>query len=551
MVTEIVLKPIIHTGTTPIVSLEPNFTAVEGRVTDVNGNPLPYVPIVITDIATQQTQQITSDADGYFKASVPADSPYSISVENENYEPFLANVAIGQPLPDITLLPVEVAPLIATIDGRVVNEHNVPMKNIPVVITDSITGQRQEIMTDDNGYYQTMMPANSPYNISIEQPDYQAYTTAMGAGQTPNTNIALTPIETVAVVDTMPTTPAEETPPVEVADATDAPLAYTSGSVPEETPDTVDTIPATPAVETPPVEVADATDNTPPAYTSGSVPEETPDTVDTIPATPAIEIPEEVYYSSDTMMYAPPVATIGGHILSADNTPIANIPVLITDRATGETQQLTTDSNGYFSTSIPADNPYTVTINNENYEPFSAAIEAGKNLTADVILNPAKEAVPVENIAAADTVSAQASETVADSIAAGQQLAPSTVAPPPAKTTTPAKQGSRELLAVIYFDLDRANLSDQEIEKLKEIADTLLNNPKQIELISYTDEVGGPGYNNRLSKRRLNNISNRLVTEGIGPKTISTTNKRVPENLKSSQVIATRRDNNRIEIWSK
>jgi outer membrane protein OmpA-like peptidoglycan-associated protein len=197
---------------------------------------------------------------------------------------------------------------------------------------------------------------------------------------------------------------------------------------------------------------------------------------------------------------------IEGRIVDANNKPLANIPVVVTDAVTKQAQKVTTDAQGKFKTTIPAGNAYTVSVTDEKHEPFVAKVAAGKQLASAVTLKQ--------------------KET---------KLAASSQKP-------------KRLLLTIYFDLDRASLSDEEIRKVQKIA-SALKSSEQIELVGYTDEVGGEGYNSRLVDRRMSLIISRLQLDGVS-KQIGASYKHTPANLKNSHIIPARKENNRIEVWA-
>jgi outer membrane protein OmpA-like peptidoglycan-associated protein len=74
----------------------------------------------------------------------------------------------------------------------------------------------------------------------------------------------------------------------------------------------------------------------------------------------------------------------------------------------------------------------------------------------------------------------------------------------------------------VYFDFDRADLKDEAITALLEVARTLQADPNAIvELVGYTDPMGGDRYNLRLSRERVDAVARYLVqTQGIEPRRI-------------------------------
>jgi len=89
--------------------------------------------------------------------------------------------------------------------------------------------------------------------------------------------------------------------------------------------------------------------------------------------------------------------------------------------------------------------------------------------------------------------------------------APAPVAPPPAPRFEKYTLSSTEL-----FGFDSANLSMPQ-PKLDEIATALKGEgaPKQIVITGYTDRLGAPSYNQKLSEQRANSVKVYLVQQGV------------------------------------
>ncbi len=66
----------------------------------------------------------------------------------------------------------------------------------------------------------------------------------------------------------------------------------------------------------------------------------------------------------------------------------------------------------------------------------------------------------------------------------------------------------------IYFDFDSANVRTESGPALREIADTLKNNPAwKLTIEGHTDNIGGDAYNNSLSTRRAEAVKQSLLKE--------------------------------------
>ena len=92
------------------------------------------------------------------------------------------------------------------------------------------------------------------------------------------------------------------------------------------------------------------------------------------------------------------------------------------------------------------------------------------------------------------------------------------VAPPPsvvaAPVAAPAPAPSRSYL--IFFDWDRADLTDRGRQIVREAADNATRvQYTRIEVNGYTDTSGTPEYNQRLSERRAQTVTAELVRDGV------------------------------------
>jgi outer membrane protein OmpA-like peptidoglycan-associated protein len=290
-----------------------------------------------------------------------------------------------------------------------------------------------------------------------------------------------------------------------------------------------------------------------------------------------------------------PVAenTIAGRVVDANNKSLANIPVTVTDAVTKKSQKVTTDAQGNFKTTLPAGNAYTVSIADAKYEPFVADVKADEKLPSVIalksvpvaestiagrVVDPNNKLLANIPVVITDAVTKKSQKVTTDAqgnfkttlpagnaytvsiadakyepfvaeVAAGKQLASAITLKQKDTKLAASSQKPKRLLQTIYFDLDRAGLSDEETRKVQGIVSSLKSS-EQIELVGYTDEVGGEGYNSRLANRRMDAVITRLKTEGVSQK-VSTSYKYVPANLKNSHVISTRKENNRVEVWSK
>jgi len=82
--------------------------------------------------------------------------------------------------------------------------------------------------------------------------------------------------------------------------------------------------------------------------------------------------------------------------------------------------------------------------------------------------------------------------------------APPIVAPPPPK------------VFLVFFDWDKDTITPEGMQIIQQAANTFrAGGAVRIQVTGYTDRSGSPGYNQRLSERRANNVANALARLGV------------------------------------
>jgi len=90
--------------------------------------------------------------------------------------------------------------------------------------------------------------------------------------------------------------------------------------------------------------------------------------------------------------------------------------------------------------------------------------------------------------------------------------------PPPvvAPVATPAPPPVERRVFLVFFDWDRDTITPEGMRIVQQAADAFRSGaPVQIQVTGYTDRSGSPGYNQRLSERRANNVANALAHMGV------------------------------------
>jgi OOP family OmpA-OmpF porin len=86
------------------------------------------------------------------------------------------------------------------------------------------------------------------------------------------------------------------------------------------------------------------------------------------------------------------------------------------------------------------------------------------------------------------------------------------VVPPPPPPPPPAERR----VFLVFFDWDRDTITPAGMEIIRQAADAFKAGASvQIQVTGYTDRSGSPGYNQRLSERRANNVANALASLGV------------------------------------
>lgn len=91
--------------------------------------------------------------------------------------------------------------------------------------------------------------------------------------------------------------------------------------------------------------------------------------------------------------------------------------------------------------------------------------------------------------------------------------APPPVAPPPAP---PAPPPVVRKVFLVFFDWDKATITPEGMQIVQQAAAAFRSGaPVTIQVTGYTDRSGSPGYNQRLSERRADNVANALQQFGV------------------------------------
>ena len=88
--------------------------------------------------------------------------------------------------------------------------------------------------------------------------------------------------------------------------------------------------------------------------------------------------------------------------------------------------------------------------------------------------------------------------------------------PPPAPIAAPAPPPAPPKVFIVFFDWDKDTITPEGHAIIQQAADAFrAGAPVQLQVTGYTDRSGSPGYNQRLSERRANNVAKALAALGV------------------------------------
>jgi outer membrane protein OmpA-like peptidoglycan-associated protein len=199
---------------------------------------------------------------------------------------------------------------------------------------------------------------------------------------------------------------------------------------------------------------------------------------------------------------APALVALSGSRVRADTKkPVTAVVVTLTDVTRGIAEVIKVNEQGKFNANAVAGSKYSIKITAEGYQTVVQDVvtsSTSKKIDLPVKLNPVAET----------------------------------------------------LVASIYFDFDRAALNEKAERTLQEVIATLKEG-KAVSLIGYTDNLGGQGYNKRLSERRVEAVNIYLRVHGISPDNVNISWKGLSNPVETNFTPSGRKLNNRVEIWTK
>ncbi|MBQ4032703.1 MAG: OmpA family protein, partial [Paludibacteraceae bacterium] len=109
--------------------------------------------------------------------------------------------------------------------------------------------------------------------------------------------------------------------------------------------------------------------------------------------------------------------------------------------------------------------------------------------------------------------------------------------------------GKNVALKNLFFETNKADLSDESIVELSNVIKLLTDNPTlHIEIQGHTDNRGSKAYNQGLSERRAKSVVDYLIQHGIAPERLTSKGYGLTKPVASNKTEAGRAENRRTEL---
>ncbi|HVH81982.1 MAG TPA: OmpA family protein, partial [Stellaceae bacterium] len=123
--------------------------------------------------------------------------------------------------------------------------------------------------------------------------------------------------------------------------------------------------------------------------------------------------------------------------------------------------------------------------------------------------------------------------------------------PPPAPMVAPAPPPAAPKVFIVFFDWDKDTITREGQAIIAQAADAYkAGAPVQIQVTGYTDRSGSPGYNQRLSERRANNVARALAALGVPKSSMLVSGRGENDNRVPTAPGVREPQNRRVEIVS-
>jgi outer membrane immunogenic protein len=121
--------------------------------------------------------------------------------------------------------------------------------------------------------------------------------------------------------------------------------------------------------------------------------------------------------------------------------------------------------------------------------------------------------------------------------------------PPPAPAAAPAPPPVAPKVFIVFFDWDKDVITPEGEQIIQQAAAAYKSGaPVQLQVTGYTDRSGSPGYNQRLSERRANNVAKALAALGVPKNEMVVTGRGENDNRVPTAPGVREPQNRRVEI---
>lgn len=305
---------------------------VQGKVTDLNGDPVANAIVKIYDEDGNELAQTKTDENG----------SYILEVEEEGTHELVAtipgfgdkeSVVITEDWDDNQRIDMTLEPML-TAQGEVKNEDGSPASNVDIELTDEDGNVIYSGKTDENGYYQFPLEENLTYTAFATDGTLagsETFTTDAGYDPLEDTDIVLGPIYTVKGL---------------VLDEDGNPVSNALVKIYDEDGN-----------EVAQVWTDENGEYTIPIYEDGSY-----QVVATIPGYGDIEqVTIDENWNNDNVleMTLEPMLTAQGVVKTEDGSPAGNVDIELKDENGNVIYSGKTDENGYYQFPLEDDQTYT------------------------------------------------------------------------------------------------------------------------------------------------------------------------------------------------
>jgi outer membrane protein OmpA-like peptidoglycan-associated protein len=121
--------------------------------------------------------------------------------------------------------------------------------------------------------------------------------------------------------------------------------------------------------------------------------------------------------------------------------------------------------------------------------------------------------------------------------------------PPPTPAPPPPPPPAERRVFLVFFDWDKDTITPAGMEIIRQAADAFKAGASvQIQVTGYTDRSGSPGYNQRLSERRANNVANAMTSLGVPRNQMAVSGRGENDNRVPTAAGVREPQNRRVEI---